>query len=267
MIFSLILFILSLLTGLLWCPNVFVFKKQRAPDAKDPVWVAWGADFFGVIVFVFLLRSFIAEPFRIPSGSMTPTLLGNPSLFSSDFILVNKFAYGIRLPIINKKIFSVADPKRGETFVFRYPADPSLDYIKRVVGIPGDVISYQNKRLTINGEPLPMKKLPDFTHASFASAQFEETLGGISHRILNDEHMPTVDLSQVHDFPLKKMCRYSPTGFTCTVPNGHYFAMGDNRDQSSDSRYWGFVPEENLVGKAFFIWLNFSDLSRIGSFQ
>jgi signal peptidase I len=260
--FALILFCLLLLSGAIWLADVLVFSKQRAADAKDPWWVEYGASFFPVILLVFVLRSFIVEPFKIPSGSMIPTLL------VGDFILVNKFTYGIRLPVIHKKIIDVGQPQRGDVMVFRYPEDPSLDYIKRVVGIPGDKVAYQNKRLTINGQPVETRRIDDYlqTERLKYSKQFIEKPEGIEHRTLNDDDAPGF-ISDATQFPHRQDCLYNNAGVICTVPVGHYFTMGDNRDNSRDSRFWGFVPEENIVGKAFFIWLNFSDLKRIGSFK
>ena len=260
--FALILFCLLLVSGAIWVADVLVFSKQRAADAKDPWWVEYGASFFPVILLVFVLRSFIVEPFKIPSGSMIPTLL------VGDFILVNKFTYGIRLPVINKKIIDVGQPQRGDVMVFRYPEDPSLDYIKRVVGIPGDKVAYQNKRLTINGQPVETRRIDDYlqTERLKYSKQFIEKPEEIEHRTLNDDDAPGF-ISDATQFPYRQNCLYNNSGVICTVPAGHYFMMGDNRDNSRDSRFWGFVPEENIVGKAFFIWLNFSDLKRIGSFK
>lgn len=260
--FALILFVLLVVTGVLYAVDVAKFRKMRAPGAKEPLWVEWGAGFFPVILVVFVLRSFLFEPFKIPSGSMIPTLL------VGDFILVNKFTYGIRLPVINKKIISINDPKRGDVMVFRYPEDPSLDYIKRVVGVPGDTIAYQNKRLTINGQLLDTEKSADYLHPErlYYSEQYLEKLGSVEHRMLNDREAPAY-IPDAARFPYRENCTYNAAGVICKVPPGHYFMMGDNRDNSRDSRAWGFVPEENIVGKAFFIWLNFSDLGRIGSFK
>lgn len=260
--FALILFILLLITGALYAIDAFKFRKLRAKDAKEPLWVEWGASFFPVILIVFVLRSFVVEPFKIPSGSMIPTLL------VGDFILVNKFTYGIRLPVINQKIIDVGSPQRGDVMVFRYPEDPSLDYIKRVVGLPGDKIAYQNKRLTINGQPVEVKRIGDYLHPErlYYSEQYVEKLGNVEHRILNDADAPAF-VPDPSNFPDRENCIYNHSGVICTVPPGHYYMIGDNRDNSKDSRFWGFVPEENIVGKAFFIWLNFSDFSRIGSFR
>ncbi|QRM19740.1 signal peptidase I [Dechloromonas sp. TW-R-39-2] len=260
--FALILFVLLLITGALYAVDVLKCRKLRARNAPEPLWVEWGASFFPVILIVFVLRSFLFEPFKIPSGSMIPTLL------VGDFILVNKFTYGIRLPVINKKIISINDPQRGDVMVFRYPEDPSLDYIKRVVGLPGDTIAYQNKRLTINGQAVDASKQADFEHKErlYFSDQFSEKLGEVEHRFLNDKDAPAFIPDPAH-FPHRENCTYNAAGVVCKVPAGHYFMMGDNRDNSRDSRAWGFVPEENIVGRAFFIWLNLSDLSRIGSFR
>lgn len=260
--FALILFILLLVSGALWALDHFVASKRRSVGAKSPWWVEYGASFFPVILVVFCLRSFVVEPFKIPSGSMIPTLQ------VGDFILVNKFTYGIRLPVLNKKIIDINDPKKGDVMVFRYPEDPSLDYIKRVIGTPGDKVAYQNKRLTVNGQPIETTRVDDYLHPErlYYSKQFVEKADGFEHRTLNDDDAPGF-ISDASQFPHRENCLYNNAGVICTVPSGHYFMMGDNRDNSRDSRYWGFVPEENIVGKAFFIWFNFSDLKRIGSFR
>ena len=228
----------------------------------QPWWLDWTAGLFPVILAVFLLRSFLFEPFKIPSGSMIPTLL------VGDLILVNKYHYGIRLPVINKKIIPLNEPQRGDVVVFRYPVDPRVDYIKRVVGVPGDEVAYINKRLTINGQPVPVQPLPDFyDEDSRRYAQhFSEKLGNVEHQILNDKDRPAF-IPGSHDFPYSDQCSYTAEGVTCKVPAGHYFMMGDNRDNSQDSRYWGFVPDENIVGRAFFVWMNFGNLGRIGAFH
>jgi signal peptidase I len=260
--FALILFCLLLVSGAIWVGDALILSKRRAPDAKDPWWVEYGASFFPVILLVFALRSFLVEPFKIPSGSMIPTLE------VGDFILVNKFAYGIRLPVINKKIINVGEPQRGDVMVFRYPEDPALDYIKRVVGVPGDKVAYQNKRLSINGQPIETTRVDDYLHPErlYYSKQYVERLAGVEHRTLNDDDAPSF-IPDAAQFPHRNDCLYNNAGVICMVPAGNYFMMGDNRDNSRDSRFWGFVPEENIVGKAFFIWLNFSDLKRIGSFK
>jgi signal peptidase I len=294
--FSLLLFLATLVTGVYWFAERFYFIKRRraavealelaarqrrdeltkmgiakvdgdAEEAKarllmQPWWLDWTAGLFPVIAAVFVLRSFLFEPFKIPSGSMIPTLL------VGDLILVNKFTYGVRLPVINKKIIEGTSPQRGDVMVFRYPPKPSLDYIKRVVGVPGDEVAYLNKRLTINGKPMETQTSPDFFDEDAVRyfKQFEENLDGHVHRILNDPDRPAF-VPGVDEFPFKKNCSYSVEGVRCTVPAGHYFMMGDNRDNSLDSRYWGFVPDENIVGKAFFVWMNFGNLKRIGPFN
>lgn len=297
--FSLLLFILSSVTLLYWLAERFHFAPQRlaAADALEqqdaqrraqlaqqgitkvdsdiaparakllmqPWWLDWTAGLFPVILAVFLLRSFLFEPFKIPSGSMIPTLL------VGDLILVNKYHYGVRLPVINKKIIANHDPQRGDVMVFRFPKDPSSDYIKRVVGIPGDEVSFRNQRLSINGQELPLEKVPPPGYYDEREMRYfavwKEKLGPVEHRILLDpERRPFYPDDQLK-FPFRENCRYSAEGVTCKVPPGHYFMMGDNRDNSEDSRWWGFVPDENIVGKAFFVWMNFGDLKRIGSFQ
>lgn len=260
--FALILFVLLVISGVLWAADLLVARKRRAAGAPNPWWVEYGASFFPVILIVFVLRSFIVEPFKIPSGSMIPTLL------VGDFILVNKWTYGIRLPVINKKIIDVNDPERGDVMVFRYPRDPSLDYIKRVVGLPGDKVEYLDKRLRINGEVVEVSELDPYLHPErmYYSPMFEEALGDKPHQLLIERDVPAF-ISHVMDFPHRENCTYTTSGVSCSVPEGHYFVMGDNRDASSDSRVWGFVPEENIVGRAFFIWFNFGDMKRIGGFH
>lgn len=262
--FALIMLILLVATGGIWLLDHFVLGRHRVAGAKEPWWVEYPKSFFPVILIVFLLRSFLVEPFKIPSGSMIPTLL------VGDFILVNKFTYGIRLPVVNVKIMDVNQPRRGEVMVFRYPENPSLDYIKRVVGLPGDKIIYRNKRLYINGELVKAEPIGEYNYVesglSFVyNRRFIEQLGGHPHAILINPEMPNVQLGGVRQFPYRENCVYNDSEFSCMVPAGHYFMMGDNRDSSSDSRYWGFVPNANIVGKAFLIWWNFSELKRIGT--
>jgi signal peptidase I len=208
------------------------------------------------------LRSFLFEPFKIPSGSMIPTLL------VGDLILVNKFTYGIRLPVLNLKVSEGNKPQRGDVMVFRYPPKPSLDYIKRVVGVPGDTVAYLNKRLTINGQVQPTAAVPEFfdEDAMRYFKQYEEVLGDKKHRLLNDDDRPAF-VPGADKFEGHEGCSYTIEGVTCKVPEGTYFMMGDNRDNSMDSRYWGFVPERNIVGKAIFVWMNFSNPKRIGFFN
>ncbi|MBC7957013.1 MAG: signal peptidase I [Cytophagales bacterium] len=294
--FSLLLFILTLVTLAYWLAERFYFAPARAKAAQtlelqdatrreelakkgiakvdgdvtqareallmQPWWLDWTAGLFPVILVVFLLRSFLFEPFKIPSGSMVPTLL------IGDLILVNKYHYGVRLPVINKKIIALNDPQRGDVMVFRYPANPSIDYIKRVVGVPGDEVAYLNQRLYLNGKLAETQPLPEFydDDSTRYFKQYTEKLGSMEHQILVDIQRPSY-IRPTDPFPFKENCSYSAEGVTCKVPAGHYFMMGDNRDNSEDSRFWGFVPDQNIVGKAFFVWMNFGNLRRIGSFR
>ena len=294
--FALLLFSATLVTGLYWLAERFYFlpARARAVAALDantarrreelgkqgvqrvdddvssartalmaqPWWLDWTAGLFPVILVVFLLRSFAYEPFKIPSGSMIPTLL------VGDLILVNKYHYGLRLPVLNTRITEGNAPQRGDVMVFRYPPRPSLDYIKRVVGVPGDEVAYLNKRLRINGQDVPTTVVPQFfdDERMRYTNQFEEKLGSNSHRMLNFDDRPAY-VDSADAFPFRENCRYSVEGVVCKVPVGHYFMMGDNRDNSLDSRYWGFVPEKNIVGRAIFVWMNFGDLKRIGPFN
>ena len=294
--FALLLFLATAVTGVYWVAEKRVFLPRRRAAAENlaaeharrsaeldrigvkgdsvdiaaaqekllaqPWWLDWTAGLFPVIVIVFLLRSFLFEPFKIPSGSMIPTLR------VGDLILVNKFHYGVRLPVINTKVIANHEPQRGDVMVFRYPPRPSLDYIKRVIGLPGDEVAYLNKTLTVNGQPVPKVAASEFFDADSMryARQFEEKLGGKTYRTLNDDERPSF-IPGASNFPNKDNCRYSVEGVVCKVPAGHYFMMGDNRDNSLDSRFWGFVPDANIVGKAVFVWMNFGDLGRIGSFE
>jgi signal peptidase I len=237
--------------------------EAREKLLMQPWWLDWTAGLFPVILVVFLLRSFLFEPFKIPSGSMVPTLL------VGDLILVNKFHYGVRLPVINKKILSNNDPQRGDVMVFRFPPDPRMDYIKRVVGVPGDEVAYLNQKLTINGQLVAVTAQGEYYDEDSLryATQFAEKLGSVEHRILVDPRRLAFFGSDDKRFPFRDNCRYSAEGVVCKVPQGHYFVMGDNRDNSQDSRFWGFVPDENIVGRAFFVWMNFSNLGRIGGFH
>jgi signal peptidase I len=273
--FAAVLLTATVMTGAIWLIDSLLFKKKRlalnppgnvaadtANATRDPVLVEMAKSFFPVILIVFFLRSFLYEPFKIPSGSMVPTLL------IGDFILVNKYTYGIRLPVINKKIIDVGLPKRADVMVFRYPEDKSKDFIKRVVGLPGDTISYKNKRLTVNGVAIETKANGSYTDTDGGVRFFDifsEKLGDKPHAMMVDPNYPAMNLGQVREFPMKSNCTYNDTGLTCKVPDGHYFMMGDSRDNSDDGRFWGFVPEDNIVGKAVLVWMNFGSMKRLGT--
>lgn len=236
--FSFFLVVATFVTGIVWGGYLWWLKiSGQAFDAeKEPLLVEYARSFFPIVLIVLLLRSFLVEPFRIPSGSMMPTLL------VGDFILVNKYSYGIRLPVLNDKIIENGEPVRGDIIVFRYPRDPSIDYIKRVIGLPGDRVAYYNKVVYVNGRPAKQISLGRYqgvgqgSHMTGAELRLED-LYGVEHDILVQPGESVAEGVYV-------------------VPEGHYFVMGDNRDNSNDSRFWGTVPEQNLVGKAFFVWMS-----------
>jgi signal peptidase I len=259
--FEIALVVLTFFTGLVWLLDKLVLAKRRAAadgllaDAGEPVIVDYSKSFFPVLAIVLVLRSFVAEPFRIPSNSMMPTLL------TGDFILVNKFAYGLRLPVTNTKVVALGEPKRGDVVVFKPPHHPEQDWIKRVVGLPGDVVAYRDNQVILNGQPLAYESVGTYqgvgNGAEMTGAQeLREALPGRPHRILESTDALQRD----------------PGEGEWVVPEGHYFVMGDNRDNSEDSRYWGLLPEKNLRGRAFLVWLNCEgwfcqgafDTSRIG---
>jgi len=249
--FALILVVLTFVSGLVWFFDKISLQPKRKerlasaqaqaegelPEAvvaeinRESSWVDTGRSMFPVLLVVLILRSFLVEPFQIPSGSMLPTLK------IGDFILVNKFHYGLRLPVLNTKIVSMNDPERGDVIVFKYPKQPSINYIKRVVGLPGDVIRYQNKTLYVNGAVQPQQLLAQLPPSRPERLIMQENLSGVQHQIYKDLMRPSQNMEW-------------------TVPAGQYFMVGDNRDNSNDSRYWGFVPEELLVGKAFAVWMH-----------
>ena len=257
--FAAVLVVLTGLTGGIWLLDALVLAPRRvavgnaasgtsAAAIKLPWYVDLSKSFFPVILAVLVLRSFIVEPFRIPSDSMVPTLL------NGDFILVNKFSYGVRLPVLNTKFFGSGQPARGDVAVFRYPREPAVAYIKRVVGLPGDRLEYRNRQLLINGQPVALTPLPA-NPADPGYQQFDEQLGQINHQI---QMLADGRWSMAGFWPGLQL-RREPDGTAAwdyQVPDRHYFMMGDNRDNSSDSRVWGPLPEENLIGKAFFIWMN-----------
>jgi len=255
--FAAILVILAAVTGTIWILDKLVLAPRRAAaaernnpgsgaaamaapptvkSARLPWYVDLSRSFFPIIVAVLALRSFVVEPFRIPSGSMEPTL------YPGDFILVNKFDFGVRLPVVNAKILDTGSPQRGDIAVFRYPEDPSVAFIKRIVGLPGDRLEYRDKQLYVNGVPAPTRKEGVSNGYEVRLEQLGETNHAIQFR-QGQRNMP----------------------WEYVVPEGHYFVMGDNRDNSRDSRFWGPLPEENLIGKAFLIWMNLDCITLQGN--
>ena len=264
--FALLLSIAALLTGLVWALDAAILapRRQQVPAGAEPgsgtsggSHMPWYVDisrsFFPVILAVLVLRSFVAEPFRIPSESMMPTLR------NGDFILVNKFAYGLRLPVGHRKILETGSVERGDVAVFRYPENPSVAYIKRLVGLPGDKLEYRQKQLTVNGNLVPHTIIQDGTPGfDTSSEQLGEHQFNVQTR--NGSQMGSRSWKGLE---LKRESDGS-VSWTYTVPEKSYFAMGDNRDNSADSRYWGPLPEENLIGKAFFIWMNWDCITGKG---
>lgn len=240
--FALILVVATFVAGVIWAVDVLFLRSRRElavageGEAREPLVVEYSRSFFPILLIVLIVRSFLYEPFRIPSDSMMPTLL------DGDFIFVSKFAYGLRLPVTNKKVLALGEPERGDVVVFRLPADPATNYIKRLVGLPGDHIRYEDKQLKINGEPIPIRPHGRYRGQGHDGALIGlEDLEGTEHRVLIMQHRLAHDGEYI-------------------VPDGHYFFMGDNRDNSRDSRFpeVNFVPEANLVGKAVRIWLNWN---------
>jgi len=257
--FEITLVTLTFLSGIIWLLDRLLFAKRRAAqegflEVKEPILVDYARSFFPVLFVILVLRSFIAEPFRIPSSSMMPTLL------IGDFILVNKFSYGIRLPINNKKVISIGEPKRGDVVVFRPPHRPDEDWIKRVIGLPGDTVAYRDNTVYLNGTPWQYERVETYIgqgqgREMNGAALLTEHLPGRSHPVLEIEGL-------IRD----------PGQGEWVVPEGHYLVMGDNRDRSDDGRFWGVLPETQLRGKAFMIWMNWDttqpgwiNWSRIGS--
>lgn len=237
--FELLLFYAVIITGLIALIDIIFLAKKRPSEKKMPLIVDYSRSFFPVLLIVFILRSFAYEPFRIPSGSLEPTLL------TGDFILVNKYEYGIRLPVIHKKIMEITQPKRGDIVVFRWPVDPSVHFIKRLIGLPGDRISYINKILYVNDQEMPQSfvkttMVEDENGLPWQATQNSELFFNIKHDIYLDAEKISRDFKDI------------------VVPEGMYFMMGDNRDDSADSRSWGFVPDGNIVGKAVSVWMSWN---------
>jgi signal peptidase I len=242
MIFAAVIMAVTFITGLISFLDLVFLKAKREPGEKEGKIVEYSKSFFPVLLAVFIIRSFVVEPFKIPSGSMMPTLI------NGDFIAVNKFSYGLRLPVFHKTLIKIGSPNRGDVVVFNFPDDPKINYIKRLIGLPGDEIRYENKQLFIDGTAIEQEfnsdYLYDAAYGPMNAKLYYESVSTEEHGIL------------IHDVPDKN--------YTFNVPSDHYLVMGDNRDNSSDSRVWGFVPDKYLQGKAFGIWLNFSEPSRIG---
>lgn len=268
--FALALLLITAAFFVIWIVDRLVFARRRRERAAaegvkphEPLLIDYARSFFPVILAVLLFRTFLLEPFRIPSGSMMPTLL------VGDFVLVNKFAYGLRLPVTNTKILDTGEPKRGDVAVFRYPRNPKEDYIKRIIGVPGDTITIKGEQVSIDGKALPQTLIGPYRGTDKVSIQMEENpnmlpvteyvedLGSVKHRLLHFAYIMPDPCSGGTPLP-DGGCRW-------VVPQGYYFAMGDNRDDSEDSRFWGFVPEQNLAGKAFLIWFSLADWHRIGT--
>lgn len=240
--FPLILVLLVFGSGAIWMLDSLLFARRRNEGASLPVVVEYARSFFPVLLFVLVLRSFLVEPFKIPSSSMVPTLE------VGDYILVNKYTYGIRLPVVRTKILSINEPERGDVMVFFPPHMNDTYFIKRVIGLPGDTIEYINKQLSVNGVPVERELLAELPASNPRYQLWSEQLG-------NRQHEKQTDLFRGYD------------NFRLTVSPGHYFMMGDNRDNSSDSRVWGEVPEGDIVGKAFAIWLHWESFASMPSFK
>ncbi|UTW11805.1 signal peptidase I [Marinobacterium rhizophilum] len=259
--FALVLVVATFLAAIGWCVDKFWLAPARSARIQKaelqlagglpqetlsklshvPGWIDLSRSLFPVLFVVLVLRSFLVEPFQIPSGSMLPTLQ------IGDFILVNKYHYGLRLPVVNSKIVDLNTPESGDVVVFKYPKDPSVNYIKRVIGLPGDRIRYQNKTLFVNGKPQPQQLLAQLPPLKPQQLLLAENLDGVQHQVYHDVAANGIVGEWV-------------------VPEGQYFVMGDNRDNSNDSRYWGFVPDELLVGKAFAVWMHWETFFSLPSF-
>lgn len=249
--FNLILVPVTVLFFGLWLLDRLVLK-QRVSRGKgqESLLIRWAYDFWPILAVVLVIRSFLVEPFNIPSESMVPTLQ------TGDFILVNKYAYGVRLPLLYHKIVDSGRPQRGEVVVFRYPQKPSINYIKRLVGLPGDTVVYHQGALTINGRPVgrvPQPQLGDQSYESF----YREQLGAHAHLIRELNGVNSASQAPfVNTYNNGEFMGRAGQDWSIQVPAGHYFVMGDNRDQSADSRWWGFVPDDNLSGRAFYVWMH-----------
>lgn len=240
--FSGLLLIATIAILVIWGLDSLIFRQKRKQGVPPPFFIELLKSIFPIVLIVFVVRAVIFEPFRIPSGSMKPTLL------EGDFILVNKYIYGIKVPLVGYKILNVSEPKRGDVMVFRYPKDTSLDFIKRVIGVPGDKIRYENKIVYVNDKPLDQQFLENTADVDLSG--YSQDVKELSEKIDDKIHKVWINAGQGED---KK---------EIVVPPGHYFTMGDNRDASDDSRYWGFVSQDLIVGKASYIWMSWDMLNK-----
>lgn len=268
--FTTSMFFLVLVTGICWAIERYIFNKKKLQPKKSSLakhFVYYSGEFFPILLVVFLLRAFVVEPFQIPSSSM------RPGLVPGDFIMVNKFTYGLRLPILNNVVVPFHEIARGDVVVFNAPMNENINFIKRVIGLPGDIVTYQDKVLLINGKQIPKTPTENYVYPTDDekklqyNQQFFEQMDNKSFKTLNNPSMLSVYLGAIQPHRYLKNCRYEKNGraFVCKVPLNYYFVMGDNRDGSNDSRYWGFVKSDLIVGKAFMIWMNFRAFGRIGT--
>lgn len=264
--YNITFFILSLITGFYYFKEKISWKKYLLKDKNKewvrPWWLNWTAGIFPVVVIIFLVRGFIVEPFKVPTGSMIPNIM------IGEITLTNKLYYGLKVPVIEKTIMNFHDVERGDVVVFRYPPNPVIYYVKRFIGLPGDTIEYDylSKELSINGKKIDRQFRATFSAAGKSVSEFKEDLLGVKHDVwLEDRSQLAAE--PIYDFAFKENCKYLPEKLVCTVPENYYFALGDNRDNSSDSRFWGFVPHDNIVGKAQYIAFSPVSMKRIGKIQ
>lgn len=262
--YDLLFAIITAVTGAAWTFNKFFIKKEcgsksNGKCSNKPWWVTYIAENFYLFLFVFVFRALVLEPFVIPSLSMAPRFQ------ILDYVAVFKSYYSIKIPFTDRVLFTNNTPSRGEIIVFKHPVEINVNFIKRIIGLPGDVISYRDKRISVNGIPVKIERIGSYVNSNrdYESELYEESLQGVKYKVLNDTEASSSVYKPI-DYKFKKNCIYYDDGVVCTVPADNYFVMGDNRDNSVDSRAWGFVPKNNVYGKAVFIWLNPGDLSRIG---
>lgn len=262
--YNLFFFVLSIITGFYWFKEKKAWKQylkiNHDKELVRPWWLSWTAGVFPIVVTIFLLRGFFVEPFKVPTGSMIPNIM------IGEVIITNKIYYDLKIPVIEKSIKKIREVKRGDVVVFRYPPSPTTYYVKRFVGLPGDVVEYNfvTKALQINHQEVTREKVGDFSTEGKNIEEYKEDLLGFKHSIWIEPAQHMAPNPSKINFPHIDQCQYTLEKMTCTVPKNYYFAMGDNRDNSADSRYWGFVPEENIVGKGQLIAYSPVDFHRIG---